>query len=198
MIPLTRKEFIKEYYTNVVDLIKGTGIFIETLMAQAIIESQGKVNGNYMVGGSTLAKKYNNLFGIKADSSWQGKKVNLKTGEVFSGQYVVITDAFRVYDSPLDSMKDYIKFLQKNPRYTKYGVFTAKDYAQQAQALKAAGYATAPDYANVVTAVGDYVKRTIKELKDKKQIFEPGSGIIKPSGLIIFLIALVSFMALKK
>ena len=198
MIPLTRKDFIKEYYTKAVEIISGTGIFIETLMAQAIIESQGLVNGNYMVGGSTLAKKYNNLFGIKADASWQGKKVNLKTGEVFSGQYVVITDAFRVYDSPVESMKDYIKFLQKNPRYTKYGVFTAKSYAEQAKALKAAGYATAPNYAETVTAVGDYVKKTIKELKDKKQIFEPGSGTIKTSGLIIFLIALASYMIIKK
>ena len=113
MKPLSRIDFISKYYAFVKSITKATGIFPQTLFAQAILESQGKVGNAYMVAGSTLAKDFNNLFGIKADRSWKGKKVNLKTREVYGGNDVYITDAFRVYDSPEESMKDYILFLQK-------------------------------------------------------------------------------------
>lgn len=197
MTPLSRADFVKKYYSYAKKITDGTGIFIQTMFAQAILESQGRINGVFMVGGSELAKKYNNFFGIKADASWKDKKVNMKTGEVFSGQYVVITDAFRVYDSPEDSMADYIKFLKSNPRYTNAGVFTAKTYADQATALKKAGYATDPNYAKTVTALGDQVTKIIKDLADNNQI-QAGSGAIKPSNFIIFLIVLGGYLILKR
>ena len=53
----------------------------------------------------------------------------------------------------LDSAKDYIKFLQTNPRYTKYGVFKAKDYKEQVQAIKNAGYATGTNYVSAVLKI---------------------------------------------
>ena len=116
MTPLSRTDFVKKYYSFVKQITQGTGIFIETLFAQAIIESQGKINGVYKVGGSKLAQYYNNLFGIKANSKWKGKKVNLQTREVYAGTDVMITDGFRVYDRPEDSMLDYVDFLKVNPR----------------------------------------------------------------------------------
>jgi len=64
-----------------------------------------------------------------------------------------------VYDSFLDSAKDYIKFLTINPRYTKAGVFTAKDYKEQIQYIKNAGYATGTNYVssvlNIVNGITD-------------------------------------------
>ena len=50
----TREEFVKEYGPYISMVTRGTGILPGTLIAQAIIESQGKVNGSYRVGGSTI------------------------------------------------------------------------------------------------------------------------------------------------
>ena len=148
---MTNAEFVKQHYGQALVASKGSGIFIETLLGQSILETSS--------GKSVLSSKYNNYFGIKADKSWKGPSVNMKTGEVFNGQKVVINSNFRVYDSFLDSAKDYIKFLTTNPRYTKAGVFTAKDYKEQIQSIKNAGYATGTNYVssvlNIVSGITD-------------------------------------------
>jgi flagellum-specific peptidoglycan hydrolase FlgJ len=147
---MTRQEYIEKYKTIVIESVKGTGLFASLMMAQAILESSDK---NGIPGNSTLAKLYNNHFGIKADKSWQGKKINLKTREVLDGNEVMIGDYFRVYDNPEQSFKDRIQFLKRNTRYSKAGVFVALSPKEQAQALKAAGYATDPNYPAILTAL---------------------------------------------
>jgi flagellum-specific peptidoglycan hydrolase FlgJ len=142
---MTNAEFVKKHYGQALVASKGSGIFIETLLGQSILETSS--------GKSLLSSKYNNYFGIKADKSWKGRSVNMKTGEVFNGKSVTINSDFRVYDSFLDSAKDYIKFLKTNPRYTKYGVFKAKDYKEQIQAIKNAGYATGTNYVSAVLKI---------------------------------------------
>jgi len=201
MIPLSRKDFITKYYPFVKELTKGTGIYIQTLFAQAILESQGSVNGIYKVGGSKLAKDYNNFFGIKANSSWKGKKVDMNTREVYSGTDVIVKDAFRVYDSPEDSMRDYVLFLQKNPRYKQHGVFSAKDYKEQAKALKAAGYATEPNYAKVVSDLGDSITKIIKDNNLDALpplVPSPGTIIAKSNIWLLLLLAGTAFYIFKK
>ena len=126
-----RAEYITKFTQAVVNAAKGTGLFPSLFMAQAILES-----GN---GQSSLAKKYNNHFGIKASKGWKGKVVDMKTREVFNGNEVFIKDGFRWYTNPLDSFKDRVDFLKKNLRYAKYGVFTAKSPEEQADALQRAG-----------------------------------------------------------
>ena len=142
---MTNAEFVKKHYGQALVASKGSGIFIETLLGQSILETSS--------GKSLLSSKYNNYFGIKADKSWKGRSVNMKTGEVFNGKSVTINSDFRVYDSFLDSARDYIKFLKTNPRYTKYGVFKAKDYKEQIQAIKNAGYATGTNYVSAVLKI---------------------------------------------
>jgi len=200
MKPLSRKDFIIKYYPFVASITSGSGVYIQTLFAQAILESQGKVNGNYMVGASTLAKDFNNLFGIKADQSWKGKKVNLITREVYSGVDKFEPHYFRVYDSPEESMKDYISFLQKNPRYTTNGVFSAANYKDQAKALQRAGYATDPNYSNIVSQIGDGVTKIIKDnnLQSLPIIPAPGTIIGKTSIWLVILLAGAAFYILKK
>ena len=195
MIPVSRNEFVIKYYPFVKNITSGTGIYIETLLAQAILESQGKVNGVYLVGGSLLAKNYNNLFGIKASSGWKGAAVNLKTREVFANQSVTITDTFRVYNSPEDSMKDYVTFLKVNPRYTKAGVFEAKSYKDQAAALQKGGYATDPNYATLVGKLGDQVRSIINEGIKKGLISD--AGTVKPNGFFFLTLAALSFVLYK-
>jgi flagellum-specific peptidoglycan hydrolase FlgJ len=154
---MTPKNFIEKFTGIIIKASKGTGLFPSVFMAQAILESGW--------GGSSLASKYNNFFGIKADSSWKGKSIRLETREVFNGKDTNITDGFRVYDSPEQSFYDRVAFLKKFSRYKK--VFIADSPENQAWALQNAGYATDPNYANaLIRVIKDY---NLKSLDEKKK-----------------------------
>lgn len=155
---MTRTEFIKKFSPVVIEASINTGLFPSLFLAQAILESGD--------GKSLLSSKYKNYFGIKADKSWKGKKVNLNTREVIEGNSVVIGDWFRVYNNANDSFFDRVQFLIKNPRYTKHGVFTADTPQKQADALQRAGYATDPNYAQTLkNLIKMYKLETLDEKK---------------------------------
>ena len=127
-------KFIEEIKDEAIKNYKEYKILPSITIAQAILESSW--------GESDLAQIYNNLFGIKADSSWKGEYVTLETFESYDTK---IEDKFRVYSNKNQSIKDHAKFLVDNQRYKKYGVFEAKTYIEQAYALQNAGYSTAED-----------------------------------------------------
>ena len=120
-----------------------TGVFASITTAQAILES-----------GWACSDIHNNLFGIKC--SGYNTCVNANTHEYIHGQYVAVVDSFRTYNNVAESISDHSKFLLDNSRYSQHGVFSAKNYQEQAHALKAAGYATSKTYAesliNIVEA----------------------------------------------
>ena len=143
------EEFIKRNANDVIRSVKGTGIFPSVKMAQMIIESSGKdERGKFTIGRGLAVRKATNYFGIKADKSWKGKKVQLSTPR--DGKPV---SWFRVYPTPLDSLKDHTAFLLKNQRYTKHGVFSAKNPGQQAEALQRAGYSESPRYSKALISL---------------------------------------------
>ncbi|WP_300382939.1 glucosaminidase domain-containing protein [Clostridium sp.] len=125
-IELIKDKAVKNY--------KDYGILPSVTISQAIIESDW--------GNSTLASEYNNLFGIKADESWKGDKVNFETNENYDD---IIHSNFRSYKSIEDSVEDHGKFLFENSRYRESGLFDSNDYKIQAKALENAGYATVKD-----------------------------------------------------
>lgn len=127
-------KFIEEIKDEAIKNYKEYKILPSITIAQSILESSW--------GESDLAQIYNNLFGIKADSSWKGEYVTLETFEFYDTK---IEDKFRVYSNKNQSIKDHAKFLVDNQRYKKYGVFEAKTYIEQAYALQNAGYSTAED-----------------------------------------------------
>ena len=127
-------KFIEEIKDEAIKNYKEYKILPSITIAQAILESSW--------GESDLAQIYNNLFVIKADSSWKGEYVTLETFEFYDTK---IEDKFRVYSNKNQSIKDHAKFLVDNQRYKKYGVFEAKTYIEQAYALQNAGYSTAED-----------------------------------------------------
>ena len=127
-------KFIEEIKDEAIKNYKEYKILPSITIAQAILESSW--------GESDLAQIYNNLFGIKADSSWKGEYVTLETFEFYDTK---IEDKFRVYSNKNQSIKDHAKFLVDNQRYKKYGVFEAKTYIEQAYALQNAGYSTSED-----------------------------------------------------
>lgn len=156
---LTREQWIKTNWPAAVRATTGTGIFPETLMAMAVVESQGKVNGTYYPGQGLVAKRANNYFGIKASSAWKGATVALPT----PGDADKIS-TFRVYPNFESSVADFVKFLQVNPRYKNAGVFTAQDYVSQIVSIAKAGYAENPNYADVISSVANKVKTLVKDI----------------------------------
>lgn len=107
------------------------GILPSITISQAILESGW--------GSSKLTIDSNNLFGIKADSRWQGDKVGVETMENYNDKIVA---NFRSYSSLAESIHDYGKFLDDNGRYRKHGLFDTRFYKSQAQSLEDAGYST--------------------------------------------------------
>lgn len=126
-----KREFINSIKDEAIKTYKETGILPSVIIGQAALESNW--------GRSELSSKYKNLFGIKADSSWKGNKINLSTSEYYN---IKIKDEFRVYTSTEESIKDFGKFLTTNPRYKKAGVFNGKTYKEQIKAIENAGYST--------------------------------------------------------
>lgn len=144
-------EFIESVSEVAYENYETYGILPSITISQAILESGW--------GESTLSSEYNNLFGIKADSRWNGESVNLETKENYDD---VIVGAFRSYDSFKASIKDHGKFLSENERYENNGLFEGRTYKEQAQALENAGYSTAKDEdGNLIYA--DKLIRVIQE-----------------------------------
>jgi flagellum-specific peptidoglycan hydrolase FlgJ len=159
MAYLTRKEWINKNAADVKEITSGTGIFPETLMAIAIVESQGKFNGVFYPGAGQLARLGNNFFGIKKGVGWKGPTIKLNTPN--DADKVSI---FRKYGSFKESADDFVNFLQKNPRYKNAGVFKADDYVAQIIAIAKAGYAESPSYREVITKVAASVKNQIDKI----------------------------------
>jgi flagellum-specific peptidoglycan hydrolase FlgJ len=168
---MTREEFIRRFYPDTIAATKGSGIFPEVAIAQALVESADRRGVPYK---SSLAVKYNNFFGIKADRSWKGKAVRLQTDEYFDPNVkTTIVDGFRVYNSFGESVRDYVKFLKENQRYTNAGVFKAKTPEAQIEAIKRAGYATSPTYAQTIKSIINANYNTMLDVAKKYKPYAP-------------------------
>jgi len=163
------EEFIKRNANDVIKSVKGTGIFASVKMAQMIIESSGKdEKGKFGIGKGLAVRKATNYFGIKADKGWKGKKVQLATPR--DGKPVSL---FRVYPTPLDSLKDHTTFLLKNSRYKTHGVFTARTPQAQAEALQKAGYSESPTYSKALIGLIKAYKLTDLDKATTSENFTP-------------------------
>ena len=178
---LGRKDWIRKYYPIAAKVTAGTGIFPETMLAMAVVESQGKgSDGNYYPGLGLVARTANNYFGIKASSAWKGATIDLPT----PGDADKISK-FRKYNSVSDSIADFINFLKVNPRYTKAGVFSAPSYPEQIIAIAKAGYAENPNYSSVITSVANKVKEYTADIRNT---IDRNSSTLLPILLAGFLI----------
>ena len=123
--PLVQK-YSKEYGYNVASPI----------IAQACLESA--------YGTSILSSIYNNHFGMKCGSSWNGKSVNMNTQEEYKvGTLTNISANFRVYDSFEDGVKGYFDFIG----YSRYANLKEANNAEEYLIMiKEDGYATSSTY----------------------------------------------------
>ena len=94
----------------------------------------------------------NNLFGIKAGSSWNGPTVDVMTTEFSGGRAQKVVQKFRAYANHAESFADYAKLMKDSPRYQKV-VAAGTDAKGFAQGLQKAGYATDPAYADKLSRV---------------------------------------------
>lgn len=133
-----QKNFIKRVGALASTDMKKSGVLASLTIAQAILESAW--------GKSELATGGNALFGIKATKTWKGKVYCSDTKECYNGVDLVDVKntAFRAYNSWKESVADHSAFLKANKRYKE--VIGEKDYKKACEAIKAAGYATDPDY----------------------------------------------------
>jgi hypothetical protein len=125
----TPDQYIERFSSIAVREMTVYGIPASITLAQGILESGA--------GNSDLAKFANNHFGIKCTTDWKGL--------VYYKDDDRKNDCFRVYDNPDMSFEDHSIFLQR-PRYKSLFLLDAKDYQSWAYGLKNAGYATLPEY----------------------------------------------------
>lgn len=144
---MTHKEFIEVIAKYVIKYANDYGIKVHSpIIAQAILESGW--------GGSTLASKYNNFFGLKCGGSWKGKSVNMATKEEYTvGTLTDIRANFRVYDSIEDGVKGYFEFINYSRYSNLKGVTNPEEYCRL---IKADGYATSSTYVtNLMRVIRD-------------------------------------------
>lgn len=151
-VPAHAARFIQQHEAAAAKVAAESGIPAHFMLAQAAHETGwGRATMRASDGGPA-----NNLFGIKAGSSWKGKVAEVTTTEYINGQPRKVVAKFRAYDSAEDSFRDYARLLGSNRRYA-----AAVESAQQARAsgdpglaqrfaqhLQKAGYATDPQYAD--------------------------------------------------
>ena len=133
-----------------------TGLSYELMLSQAALETGW---GQRVISGT------NNIFNIKADSSWTGDTVTKDVKETINGQQVIETSKFRVYDSVEDAFIDRVKFLKENSRYSNlFSDDVLGNFEKEAQVLQDNKYATDEEYAKKLEDV--FEGRTMKKALD--------------------------------
>lgn len=126
----TIREYIEKYKNIAVLEMMVYRIPASITLAQGILESNA--------GTSPLATEANNHFGIKCHKEWQGKTY-IQDDETRH-------ECFRKYENPNESFRDHSFFLTQRDRYKFLFDLDISDYKGWAIGLKAAGYATNPNY----------------------------------------------------
>lgn len=151
----TREEYVEKYKAIAIAHMERYGIPASITMAQGILESDS--------GNSRLSTSSNNHFGIKCKKSWTGDRVyhdDDARGE-----------CFRAYSSVEASYQDHADFLDQSPRYDSLFAYPSDDYRSWARGLKAAGYATAPDYAERLVKIIESMKLYLLDKENGNKIY---------------------------
>lgn len=130
----TASTYIQSYKDLAVSEMKRTGVPASITLAQGMLESD--------YGRSTLARMANNHFGIKCHNDWKGQTMRQHDDRR--------NECFRKYQKVEDSYYDHSDFLRSGSRYSFLFDLDPKNYKAWAHGLKKAGYATNPEYANLL------------------------------------------------
>lgn len=126
---LSKSDYVDQWKSEAIQQMKEHNVPASITLAQGILESAS--------GNSQLAVKGKNHFGIKCHG-WTGDKMYMDDDSK--------GECFRVYDSAGESYKDHSLFLNKYDRYAFLFDLESTNYKDWAKGLKKAGYATNPQY----------------------------------------------------
>lgn len=133
--------YVERYRALAMSEQQRTGIPASITLAQAIHETGA--------GTSRLATEANNHFGLKCKSDWQGETIKHRDDRR--------NECFRKYSMEFESYQDHSNYLRANPRYAQLFDLSMTDYAAWAFGLRQAGYATNPQYAQLlIKLIEDY------------------------------------------
>jgi flagellar protein FlgJ len=125
-----------------------SGIPATFMVAQAALETGWGRHEIRFEDGRTS----HNLFGIRAGANWKGPVAEIWTTEYVNGSAQKVRGQFRAYGSYEESFNDYARLISQSPRYAN-AMRNLADPQAFATALQQAGYATAPNYASVLTSL---------------------------------------------
>lgn len=147
--PASSQDFVARFLPHATAAGKELGVKPQAILAQAALESGWGKRQIKLEDGSLS----HNLFGIKANASWEGKVASVKTTEYVQGVAQQRVERFRAYDSYEAAFRDYAELLKTAPRYR--GVLNSAETGDFAQGLQKAGYATDPNYAAKISRVAE-------------------------------------------
>jgi len=130
-------EFIDTIAPFVVEDMKRSRVLASLTLAQAALESGW--------GTSTLTTVGKNLFGIK------GVGGVYDTREFIAGEWIDVKAGFRHYTDWAGSIRDHSDLLLGLTRYA--AVIGERDYVTACHAIQDAGYATDPNYADLLIGI---------------------------------------------
>lgn len=173
----TPSAFLKKYYPYAVESEKETGVPALVTLAQGGLESQW---GKHAYG--------NNFFGIKVGKGWNGEIQKLKTWECGKTSDEIIQvfqpgtpgsnpncnskgkpsyrvyAKFRAYPNAAKGFENHGQFLRDNKRYAPAFKYTQP--TQFALEIAKAGYATAPNYGEIL----------VQTIINAKKVLSAGGG----------------------
>lgn len=138
-----QQDFIEQLGSAAQKTYSQYGILPSMTVAQAILESGW--------GRSSLSALYYNFFGMKADSTYTGESVVLRTGEEVNGVMITVNGTFRVYHSFEEGIEGYYQFITGYERYS--NLIGETDYKEACYKIKADGWATASNYAEYLISL---------------------------------------------
>lgn len=151
---ITKAEYIAMYKDLAIADMKTYGIPASITLAQGLFESDE--------GNSPLTLKSNNHFGIKCHSGWKGETVTHDDDK--------LGECFRKYPTAADSYNDHSALLAKSKRYAELFKLSATDYKGWAYGLRKCGYATNPQYPQLL----------IKMIEDNElYFFDDPSAVVR-------------------
>jgi LysM repeat protein len=170
-VKITVEQYIEKYSALAIEEMYRSRIPASITLAQGILES-----GN---GNSRLSTEANNHFGIKCKASW--------TGQTLYEDDDAPQECFRKYDAAIDSYRDHSDFLMNNKRYAFLFDLDSKDYKSWAYGLKKAGYATNPQYPELlITFIEKHKLHKYDEVKiseeEEKEKAEEKAEVVKTYG----------------
>lgn len=146
---LRAETFVQQVHPFAERAARRLGVDPAQIIAQAALETGW---GEHVIR-HTDGSSSHNLFGIKADSRWQGDSVSTLTHEYFDNRKIAVNAQFRSYDSLEQAFEDYVNFLVEQPRYEAIHN-SATGFAS---ALQLAGYATDPAYASKIEKISQRI-----------------------------------------